>query len=252
MYGGVKGQLARLGLGGVDRFICHSRGECESYSRWLKLPRERFEFVPLQVAMPSHADVPVDESNPFILAMGQARRDYATFFKAVEQLRLRAIVVAAPHAVEGLSVPKNVELRQNVPWEECVMLGRQARIHVVPVLNDETASGQITVVQAMLMRRPVVATRCMGTADYLQDGVTGLLVPSLEVDGMAEAIRRLWDDASLRHKLGEAAGDHAIHHFTDHAAGLEIARVLDDVIAARASSTSAPTRRGGSFTTDPT
>ena len=234
IYAGAKGHLARYGLRSIDRFVCHSRAECDRYSHWLGLPRERFEFVPLQRGEPGQADVRPDDVEPFVLSMGSSGRDYRTLFRAVERLGLPTIVVAAPYAVAGLRVPTNVEVRSNQSWDECTRLARAARVNVVSVLNDETASGQVTLIQAMRMNQPIVATRCIGTEDYVDDGITGLLVPPGDDDAMAAAIRALWDDAALRRRLGDAAGAHARQAFTDAAAGASLARVLDDVMAGRA------------------
>jgi glycosyltransferase involved in cell wall biosynthesis len=44
----------------------------------------------------------------------------------------------------------------------------------------------------------------MGTVDYVQDGVTGFLVPPGNSDAMREAIRKLWSDPQLAHRMGQA------------------------------------------------
>ena len=101
----------------------------------------------------------------------------------------------------------------------------------MPIDNDNTASGQVTVIETMCQYRPVIATRSIGTEDYIQDGITGLFVEPGSAEGMIEAIRRTWDDDALRERLAENAGEYAADHFSDAAAGHAFTRVLDEVEA---------------------
>lgn len=64
-----------------------------------------------------------------------------------------------------------------------------------------------TLLEAMEHKIPVVASAVGGLAEVLQDGVTGLLVPSGDVSGLASALRRLHDDACLRKTLASNAHD---------------------------------------------
>ncbi|WP_373480532.1 hypothetical protein [Geminocystis sp.] len=86
LYSGVKQLLAKSALYDVDKFIVHSRKECETVSSWLGIPQSKFEFIPLQ-----RAEIPITESedieNPFILSMGSANRDYQTFFRCCGENR---------------------------------------------------------------------------------------------------------------------------------------------------------------------
>src|SRR3954469_24031823 len=169
LYHGVRLTAARFALARVRRFIVHARAEVAAYSRWLDLPAERFEFVHLQRNVPT---IPLEEDRrqPFVLAMGSARRDYHTSLAAVGRLRIPTVVVAAPHALAGLTVPANVTVRCGLTYDECRALAQRARVSVIPIANDQTASGQVTLVDAMSLGRPVVATRCIGTEDYVQSG----------------------------------------------------------------------------------
>ncbi|HAA30243.1 MAG TPA: glycosyltransferase, partial [Cyanobacteria bacterium UBA8553] len=112
-YPGLKRLLAQTALKDINRFIVHSQRERENLSEWLKLPLSRFEFVPLQRAKITITETE-EMNNPFLLAMGSAQRDYATLFKAVEKLGLRTVVIAGNHALAGLTIPDNVEVRSGL------------------------------------------------------------------------------------------------------------------------------------------
>ena len=62
-----------------------------------------------------------------------------------------------------------------------------------------------TVVEALAMGTPVLSTRTGGVAEAVTDGENGLLVEVGDVDGLAAAIRRYFDDPSLAASLRERA-----------------------------------------------
>ena len=62
-----------------------------------------------------------------------------------------------------------------------------------------------SIVEAMALGRPVVASRVGGIPEIITDGTDGLLVPAGDPDALASAIARLVDDPSLRRELGAAA-----------------------------------------------
>lgn len=67
--------------------------------------------------------------------------------------------------------------------------------------------------EAATMGLPIVTTDIRGCREVVDHGVTGLLVPPRDPDGLADAIGRLVDDAGLRRKMGQAAADKATLEF---------------------------------------
>lgn len=227
---GLRQQFSKVSMRNIDRFIVHTRRECQIYSEWMNLPIERFEFVPYQVP-----EIPVtyeEETNqPFIAALGSAHRDFPLLFEAVEKLNLPTIVASGKTALEGLTIPDQVQTPFGIKKADCLKLAQQARINIVPLVPNEkvTAAGQVTIVEAMRMGRAIISTRCNGTDDYIIDGETGLLVEPHSLEDMMQAIEKLWNDEALRNRLGRAAQIYAAEHFSDEAAGRALGRVLDSI-----------------------
>lgn len=63
----------------------------------------------------------------------------------------------------------------------------------------------ITLLEAMAMGKPVVATKVGGIPDVVTDGQEGLLVPAGDVESLTNALRRMVTDAGLRQRCGERA-----------------------------------------------
>lgn len=226
LYDGIRKALARGGLSQVDRFIVHSNGERQILSEWLRIPIEKFDFVHLQMG---HIKIEEKEEmdEPFILAMGSAHRDYETLFQAVGELGTRTIVVANPHRINSLKVPENVQIRSGLSHQECRILAQKARISIVPLKDTATAVGQVTIVEAMTMARPVIATHCIGSTDYINNMETGVLVPPYSAEGLQDAISTLWHEEKLRHGISIRARDYAAGHFSDSIAAAKLKGILD-------------------------
>jgi glycosyltransferase involved in cell wall biosynthesis len=62
-----------------------------------------------------------------------------------------------------------------------------------------------TVVEALAVGCPVIATAVGGVPEVVRDGENGLLVGANDAAGLAAAIRRFFADAELRERLRAAA-----------------------------------------------
>lgn len=86
-------------------------------------------------------------------------------------------------------------------------------------LNEGTP---VAIIEAMAASRAVVSTAIGGVADVIDDGRTGILVKSGDVDALAAALRRLAANPAERATLGAAARVDAARRFSSE-------RLVDDV-----------------------
>lgn len=209
----------RAALRHVDTLLTFSTFEQRLYAELFRIPIERIEMVPFGADAPRVApDAPAPVEGPYVAAIGGEARDYATLFQAAARLPdVRFVVIARPHNLEGLPRPANVEAMTNVPRAVAHATTQHAAALAVPLVDDETACGHITIVSGMHLGKPVVATASRGLDDYVQDGVTGLSVPPGDPVAMAEALRRVLDDAALAQTLGDAARRFARERCTEDA-----------------------------------
>lgn len=199
-----KKTLSRSALRHIDKFIVPSSAEKIEYSEYLNLPLSRFEFIPLHRPI-IEPDTDENKEKPFILSMGSANRDYATLFKAIKDLPYKLIVVCPRERIINLSIPENVEVVSNLTIDECRNLVQKARLNIVPIQNQQTASGQVTVIEAMMFKKAVIATNTIGTTDYIEHGKTGWLTDNQSVDNLIDAIEILWADDTLRNTIAAQA-----------------------------------------------
>lgn len=98
---------------------------------------------------------------------------------------------------------------------------RAGDVFAMPSINQAEAFGQ-TQVEAQLSRRPIVASRLPGVGEVTVDGMTGLLVPPMDVGALAGALRRLLSDPELRLRMGEAGRARAEANYTEAVAGAKL------------------------------
>jgi glycosyltransferase involved in cell wall biosynthesis len=63
----------------------------------------------------------------------------------------------------------------------------------------------MALLEAMALRRPVVASEVWGIPEAVADGHTGLLVPPADPEALALSLLRVLEDGDLAHRLGHSA-----------------------------------------------
>jgi glycosyltransferase involved in cell wall biosynthesis len=215
---GLRRRLMAKSFRHIERFVVFSKMEIDLYSQHFDLPQERFKMIHWAVEAPrfESSEIKSLAEQPFVCALGSQARDYAIFMNAASLLpSIRFKVVAWPQNLQGLSIPRNVEVFCNIPRQQAMNILGASQFMVLPLRNSATPCGHVTIVSAMHSGKAVIATDSVGIRDYLQHGVTGKLVEPSEPKRLAEEILRLWDDADLRNRLALNAKAFAQSHCTE-------------------------------------
>ena len=109
-------------------------------------------------------------------------------------------------SLEGLASDDAVRYLVTHDRAELAAFYRGARAFVMPSIWFESFG--IVVGEAMSHGIPVLASRIGALAETTLDEQTGLLFEPGDVDGLARAMRRLWDDAELVRQLGRGGRAH--------------------------------------------
>lgn len=67
--------------------------------------------------------------------------------------------------------------------------------------------------EAMSLKKPIIAARSGGNPEIVEEGVTGLLFDPFDVEALAEAMRRLLEEEGLAQRSGEAGFRRYLEHF---------------------------------------
>lgn len=104
--------------------------------------------------------------------------------------------------VSELGLGARVRFLGPLPRDRIVELFRAAD---ASILSSSWENFPHAVVEALAAGTPVLATAVGGVAEVVRDGENGLLVSPGDVEGLAEAIRRFFGDATLRDRLRAAS-----------------------------------------------
>ena len=184
-------------LGQVDRVIVYASAQAAklgSKGIFLRLPADG-DFDDARRSA-EHGD--------YVFSGGGAGRDFATLIEAVRGTTVAVeIVTFDPPRLDG--VPANVRICGPVPPSR--FLAAMAGAAAVAVLLDSPSSphGQTTVVQALALGKPVIATRSIGVTDYVHDGENGCLVEPCDVEGLRRTLLRFAGNDELKARLGASA-----------------------------------------------
>ena len=88
-------------------------------------------------------------------------------------------------------------------------------IFVLPTWDRGSKEGcPVALLEAMACVKACIATDVPGSRDLIHDNDSGLLVPPEDTEALARAIQRLAEDPDLRARLGVAARQRVVQHYT--------------------------------------
>ena len=217
--------LTTYGLGGADAFLVHARSEAEKLEGLAKgrpvrvHPHPSYEIFSRSAPSREEARRALDLDGRVILFFGYVRP-----YKGLEDL-LQALILARPDAWDRLVVvgefyepPEryrpwltDAKLRDKVrvvnryvPNEEVARYFAAADVAALPY-REATGSGIAQI--AFGAGLPVIATRTGGLEEVVEEGVSGLLVPTRDPASLARALERFFDERmGERLRAGVVAG----------------------------------------------
>jgi glycosyltransferase involved in cell wall biosynthesis len=210
----------------VDAVIVHARAQAAALGEkgvFIRLPADG------DLARAARAGAAADAG---AFAGGGTDRDFASVIDAVRGTDVPLELVTFSPQTLGYQgpLPPNVRVRWRMSQDEFLARMARAAVVVVPLHSSASAHGQTTLVQALALGKPVVATRATGTVDYVEDGGEGTLVEAGDVEGYRRAIVELAGDEHARAAVAARAAERA-RELTYGAFADELRRVCESVLA---------------------
>jgi glycosyltransferase involved in cell wall biosynthesis len=243
------GSYARLpalvGLGGAVYRYAFRRAQIVCVSRYTErilhevLPAARTHVIPNGVEAAAYLDIKrTPDQPPLLLTVGavKARKGVRELVAALAAVRAvvaetrlviaGALEIDAPYVAQvrqdiaALGLSEAVTLAGRVSDEELRRLYARASLFALPAREDDGKfeGFGLALIEASAAGLPVISTLGSGTADAVDDGVTGLLVPQNDGGALANAIIRLLTDKALAEQMGNAGRRKAATQTWDAAA----------------------------------
>ena len=183
--------------------------------------------VDLAKYRPSHA-VNVREKygvkGPFVLFVGRVSRQkgISDLLSAARHLEGDAMLVMAASSPDTPELQAELEeqartnprllwINRMLPEDDLISLYTEADLFVCPSVYEPFG---IINLEAMACGTPVVASAVGGIPEVVVDGETGILVPPVRPDLLAEAINKLMGDPGLRKRYADAGRRRVEEHFS--------------------------------------
>lgn len=215
-YGPVKGVAAVTGVYAAGPALRRKVTTVHAVSRFVAWVTDRFLELPAgpatvipnfheeeQGVAPEPEPLAQLPQEPFILFVGGFRRikGIHELFEAYESLEdpPPLVLVGTPASDSPDRFPERSVVIHNVSHATVMAIWDRALFGVLPSKAPE-ALGNV-VHEAMSRGRAMIGTRPGGQEDMIDDGETGLLVPGGDAPALAEAMKRLIEDAELRARI---------------------------------------------------
>lgn len=190
-------------------------------------------FVPVGIDTAFFAVQPWSDGPPTVVSAGEDRfRDHDLLVDAVRSLQP---LVPGVRLELATGLPTTLDDGLGTLYTGR-MGGRMrelyARSSVVAVAlrPTPTGSGLTVVLEAMASGRPLVVTDNPGMSDYVEHGVTGLLVPPDDPVAFAAAVRDLLEDPDRCREMGRVAAERCRARFTSADMSATLAGILTSVV----------------------
>jgi len=250
-YGMVKGPPSTLAhrfwaereRRAVDMFLPVSQSVVEGN----QLAKHKASYRVIPNFVRENASIACEDANPllaqlpkedFLLFVGDVTLDKGgeVLLQAYTEMRCQMpLVLIGRSFLTGLSerLPPNVLLLGSWPHEAVMGAWSRCSIALVPSIVAEAFG--IVAIEAMMMGKPVIASRIGGLPDIVVDGETGSLVPPGDPDALRTAIQCLLVDPARRERMGVMAKQRVLQ-FQAASVVSRIEQVYHEVLASSESS----------------
>ena len=193
--------------------ICFSKFEQQYYSELFGLANTTFISTLFGGVFNKPDDLEPGNSG-YVLSAGRSGRDYKRLCEAVSQLPVQAhIICDSAFALQDAQHSANVTILRQCYGREYIKQLAGADIVVLPLKNEKISSGQMVLLDAMALGKPVIITKTATSVEYGEHMKTLYFIEPDSVDELRSAINFLMDDPGLRSSIGSAAKAHyEAHH----------------------------------------
>lgn len=175
----------------IDRIVCFSKNEVEYYSKLFGVDKNK--FVSITLGMQPVNNVMIEDAG-FIFATGRSNRCYDFLVDTMNESHIKTIIACDTYHNETVS--DNIKILNDCHGGEMQKLMARCHIVAIPLKDVNVSSGQLVILQAMSLGKPVICTISEGVKDYIRDYQTGLLINNDKKE-WRNAITELYKNNSL-------------------------------------------------------
>ena len=217
----------RWALAEATSLIWHASGSAELCKTMCPELAARGTFIPLGINDYELAGV-ASRDGDYVVCPGYAQRDWSTLLKAWASLPTVPLKLIGVPETQFTSLPTGAAALPPLPFDEYRECVANARLVILPLPDGWASWGQMTLLQAMALGKPVIVSDVRPVSDYI--GPWCHAVRPDNAEELRHAVLRLWNDRALRSRLSEAAKEAVAHHFSERRMAVAFEAVMRDAV----------------------
>jgi glycosyltransferase involved in cell wall biosynthesis len=173
----------------IDRIICFSTAECEYYSKIFNVDKEKFKFIHIGIEDSSaeYQNIEKSDSEKFLLAVGKSNRDYKFLIDSLNGSEYKVKILCNTLNEKHQD---NIEIYNNIFGKEYLKLLKQCYAVIIPLKDENISSGQLVMLQAMMLEKPIIITKSNTISDYVKDDFNAIIIEKNQRE-LINAINRI-------------------------------------------------------------
>jgi len=192
---------AKTWHGDVDLFVALNTYMRDVFVDKGVVPKDRIVVQPNFTAAEGDGSSVAGEDFVFLGRM-TPEKGVRTFVQAAALAGVTAQAIGGLAPSDVPQVASKIEIEAQMSHAEAMKRVGNCRALVFPSEWQEPFG--LSIIEAMALAKPVIASRVAGPKDIVQDGVTGLLFEPGNVDELAACMKRLQENPDFAVQLGKA------------------------------------------------
>ena len=119
----------------------------------------------------------------------------------------------------------NIEVLSDCYEDEMLRQMAECRVVVIPLRDKEVSSGQLVLLQAMLLGKPVIVTRTHALSPYIEEGKSAITIENT-ADELLDALDELYNDDAKYAEISKIAAEKVRQNFSEHTLGSNIGHLI--------------------------
>ena len=210
----------------IDKFVCFSKRECDFYSGFFHTDRKRFQYIPLGIENINDKIISKIKTKSFVFSTGRSNRDYDFLINSLKNEDYEVHI--ACDILNRNNYLGMIEINENCFGDAMLKEMAESKCVVVTLRDTNISSGQLVILQAMQMGKPVVVTRSAGIEEYVEDGVNGILIDNNKEE-LLSALRKIYTDEFYYDQLSQNSRNMFKNKYTIECMANNISRIISEI-----------------------
>lgn len=209
----------------LKNIVVFSKREVNLYASIFPSIKDKFVFFPLGIQPIDTTRFRIVKSlqvQDYIFTAGSSNRDYDFLISALENTTYNLKI--ACKGLKNKHQSSNIEIL-DIHSDKMLEYLFNCKIVVIPLKDLNISSGQLMILQAMQLGKPIIVSNNKGVYDYIDDKETGFIINN-EKEILLDKIEALYKDNELYKRISKNQKKRFIERFSILNLGREIGRII--------------------------